>query len=92
MKNIKENIIARWIMIKLYFVRLMAALTNQPMIWTIMGNMPAEKLQMQVTWENTDTYTKFVETYTYNGVLVKQSAHVLAKQGFEPMHMEASQL
>lgn len=43
--------------------------------------MPIEALDYSTSWEVTETYTKFIETYSYQGEIVRQSAHVLAKQG-----------
>lgn len=43
--------------------------------------MPIEALDYSTSWEVTETYTKFIETYSYQGEIVRQSAHVLTKQG-----------
>lgn len=55
--------------------------TEEPLIWTIKGNLPASSLQYVTRWENTPEYVKFVEAYLLNGEVVRESAHVLAKQG-----------
>jgi hypothetical protein len=51
------------------------------LIWTINGNMDLDELEHAVAWEDTPEYVKFIETYLHNGVVVKQSAHVLARRG-----------
>ena len=56
-------------------------MTDEPMIYTCKGNMPVSKLQHAVHWEKTDTYTKMIETYSLDGEVVRESAHVLAHQG-----------
>jgi hypothetical protein len=50
------------------------------LIWTINGNMDLDSLEHSVAWEDTPDYVKFIETYLHNGVVVKQSAHVLARR------------
>lgn len=60
----------------------MQALTDQvPLVWTTKGNVPADSLQYSARWEDTPEYIKFVETYTLDGEVVRESAHVLQKQG-----------
>ena len=56
-------------------------MTDVPLIHTIKGNLPITDLQYETQWEVTDDYTKFIETYSLNGEVVRQSAHVLAKHG-----------
>ena len=53
----------------------------EPLIYTTKGNLLISDLEYSHKWEDTDTYTKFIETYTLNGEVVKQSAHVLMKHG-----------
>lgn len=59
-----------------------------PMIWTSKGNLPVDILEYSVLWEEPPAepgqlpiYTKFSEIYKLNGEIVKQSAHVLSRQG-----------
>lgn len=52
-----------------------------PLIYTTKGNIPIADLEYSHKWENLDTCIKFSETYTLNGEVVKQSAHVLMKTG-----------
>lgn len=54
---------------------------DTPLIWTSKGNVPVESLTYKTSWENTDDYVKFVETYYLGDELVKQNAHVLSKRG-----------
>lgn len=56
-------------------------MTDQPLIWTTKGNLPIASLQYSHAWEETTEYLKFSETYTLDGEVVKQSAHVYVKQG-----------
>jgi hypothetical protein len=57
-------------------------MTDTPLIYTSKGNLPVESLQYSTAWENTDDYVKLTETYTLDGEVVKQSAHVMAKKSF----------
>lgn len=53
-----------------------------PLIWTIRGNLPVADLAYATRWEDAPEYVKFVETYTAaDGVVVRESAHVLGKRG-----------
>lgn len=52
-----------------------------PLIWTTKGNVPADGLVYTTRWEVTDDYTKLVETYSFEGEIVRESAHVLAHTG-----------
>ena len=51
-----------------------------PLIYTTLGNIPVSTLEHYVRWENNDDYVKFVEIYMHQGVVVKESAHVMAKK------------
>lgn len=51
-----------------------------PLIWTAKGNVPVESLEYIAKWEDTPEYIKFVETYTLDGEVVKQNAHVYGKK------------
>lgn len=50
-----------------------------PLIYTTMGNVPISSLEHYVRWDQADDYIKFVEIYMHQGVVVRESAHVLAK-------------
>lgn len=54
---------------------------TEPLIWTSQGNLPVSSLVYDTRWEDTPAYIKLVETYTLNGEVVRESAHVFAKQG-----------
>lgn len=56
-------------------------MNEEPMVWTTKGNLPASQLQYSTRWEDTPEYVKFVEIYSLNGEVVRESAHVLARQG-----------
>ena len=53
-----------------------------PLIWTSKGNLPLSALEYNPHWEETREYVKFVERYLLDGEVVKESAHVLSRQGF----------
>jgi hypothetical protein len=53
--------------------------SEEPLIYTIKGNLPISMLKYSTHWEETPDYVKFVETYTLDGETVKQSAHVLTR-------------
>ena len=63
---------------------------EQPLIWTTKGNLPVADLQHSVHWEETDDYTKVIETYTLDGEVVKQSAHIRIKEGASTIALQAS--
>lgn len=51
-----------------------------PMIWTARGNLPIASLEYSTEWiEVPGSYTKLIETYKLDGEIVRQSAHVLAR-------------
>jgi len=53
-----------------------------PLIYTINGNVPIDSLTYHTEWTDTPEYTKFREWYTDSeGKTVKESAHVLSKEG-----------
>lgn len=54
---------------------------TEPLIYTIKGNLPIASLEYSHKWEDLETCIKFSETYTLDGEVVKQSAHVLMKTG-----------
>ena len=64
-----------------------AAMTETPLIFTSKGNLPIEMLEYKTRWEDTPDYTKLVETYSLDGEIVRESAHVLGKRGMfaEPL-------
>ena len=56
-----------------------------PLIWTKDGNLPLEELDYEPRWEITDEYIKFVEVHRRKGTseVVREAAHVLARNGFD---------
>lgn len=54
---------------------------DEPLIYTTKGNLPIASLEYSHKWEDEPGYLKFIETYTLDGEVVKQSAHVLMKTG-----------
>jgi hypothetical protein len=51
-----------------------------PLIYTTKGNVPVSALKYETAWENTPDYIKFMERYTLNGEVVRESAHVYQKK------------
>ena len=56
-------------------------MTDTPLIHTSKGNLPVDSLTYTTSWGEDEQYIRFRETYTLNGEVVKQSCHVMAKQG-----------
>lgn len=59
-----------------------------PLIYTTQGNLPIDRLAYSTRWEEPKTedgsapsWTKFIETYTLDGEVVRESVHVLHRQG-----------
>lgn len=60
---------------------------TEPLIHTSRGNLPIASLQYATRWEDAEDYIKFVERYSLDGEVVRESAHVYAKRGLfcEPL-------
>lgn len=61
---------------------------SAPLIYTTQGNLPVDELIYSPRWEEPHTkegsvppWTKFIETYTWKGEVVRESVHVLHRQG-----------
>lgn len=54
-----------------------------PLIYTINGNVPIEDLEYSTTWEDNESYTKLIETYKYDGEVVRESVHILTRQNLD---------
>jgi hypothetical protein len=54
---------------------------DAPLVFTTKGNLPIDSLEYFHAWEDTPVYTKFIEGYKLDGEIIKQSAHVMIKQG-----------
>lgn len=52
-----------------------------PLIFTTKGNLPVDTLVYATRWDVTDDYTKLIETYSLDGEIVRESAHVLSHRG-----------
>jgi hypothetical protein len=60
-----------------------------PLIHTIRGNLPIADLDYSTRWESEPgCWLKLIETYRFQGEVVRESAHVLALQ---PLNMTAEQ-
>jgi hypothetical protein len=53
---------------------------SEPLIYTAKGNLPVASLKYETQWEDCADYTKFVETYTLDGEVVRSSAHVFGRR------------
>jgi hypothetical protein len=51
-----------------------------PLIYTINGNVPIDDLEYSTTWEDNEKYTKLIETYKFDGEVVRESVHILTRQ------------
>lgn len=60
-----------------------------PLVYTCKGNLPARDLVHDVRWEETPQYVKLVETYSLDGEIVRESAHVLAREGLSMQGQQA---
>lgn len=54
---------------------------TEPLIYTSLGNLPVASLDYGTRWEDMPDYIKFVEIYTLDGEVVRESAHVYSKRG-----------
>ncbi len=54
---------------------------TEPLIWTSKGNIPLAGLQHAVEWRISDEQIVFIETYSQDGEIVKQSSHVKVLTG-----------
>ena len=55
----------------------MTRLADEPLIHTLIGNVPVASLSHSVEWRITDKIIHFSETYTdASGEIVRQDAHV----------------
>lgn len=62
--------------------------TEQPMIYTSMGNMPLSDLEpLEVVWERAETWVKVRLIYRYQGEIVREEPHILI---LEPLQFEAT--
>lgn len=56
-------------------------MTDEPLIWTSLGNLPESRLAATQGWEVTDTATVFWQEWRLGDELVKRAVHVLSKAG-----------
>ena len=49
---------------------------SEPLIWTSKGNLPVDTLKHAVEWRVTSEQIVFIESYTLDGEVVKQSSHI----------------
>jgi hypothetical protein len=54
---------------------------SEPLIYTSKGNLPVASLVYAPRWEEADEYIKFSETWTLDGEVVKENAHIYKKRG-----------
>lgn len=55
---------------------------NEPLIYTIKGNVPVSALTYSTEWDVQEAYIKFTERYKdESGEVVKESAHVYDRKG-----------
>lgn len=66
-------------------------LNEEPLIWTIKGNIPIAFLEYKTEWIDNEDYMLFSESYLLDGETVKSSSHVYNKKGLD-MNAVNSQL
>lgn len=59
----------------------MANSADEPLVYTKLGNLPVKDLEFYHYWEQSPEWTKLTLGYKLNGEVVKESCHVLAKNG-----------
>lgn len=59
----------------------MAEPTDEPLIWTIKGNLPISSLKYRHSWTDTPDEVTFAEEYLLEDEVVKRSVHVYLKHG-----------
>lgn len=57
-------------------------LNEEPLIWTINGNVPIVSLEYKTSWIDNEDYITFNEQYFLGDELVKSNSHVYNKTGF----------
>jgi hypothetical protein len=65
---------------------------TEPLIYTTKGNLPVNSLTYSHRWEDTPDYTKFIETYTFDGEVVRESVHVMGKKPLDLIGAEQAAL
>ena len=53
----------------------------EPLVYTTKGNLPISTLEYFHSWEDSETYIKFIQGYKLEGEVVKQEAHIYLKKG-----------
>lgn len=56
---------------------------DEPLIYTIKGNLPIKDLEYSKNWEFIGDAIKFTETYKLDGEVVKESVHGFLLQGHQ---------
>jgi hypothetical protein len=57
-------------------------MSDHPLIYTSKGNLPVASLAYEPKWEQGEDFIKFSETWTLDGEIVKQNAHIYKLTGF----------
>jgi hypothetical protein len=57
--------------------------SEAPLIHTSKGNLPVADLRLEILWDDQPDYVKFVERFWLGEELVKESAHVYSRVGFD---------
>ena len=67
-------------------------MTDTPLIYTTLGNLPISDLRYEHGWEDTEDYVKFSEAWFLGDELVKNNTHVYAKKPIPGMGVEQNPL
>lgn len=54
---------------------------NDPLIWTIYGNLPVADLRYEVQWNVLPDQVQFIERYFQGDELVRENSHIKLLEG-----------
>jgi hypothetical protein len=60
---------------------MLPGMENEPLVYTIKGNLPVSSLTYRTDWVVNEGFIKFTETYLDGDEVVKESAHVYDRRG-----------
>lgn len=56
---------------------------DEPLIYTIKGNLPVKDLEYSTAWNEDDHAIQFYEEWKLNGEIVRNNVHIKLKQGID---------
>lgn len=60
-------------------------MTDEPLIYTIKGNLPLKDLLYHHEWQEDEQAITLIEEYTLNGEVVKRNVHARLKKGLDSL-------